>query len=114
MFFPVEYGEWDVLYSVYCNSLLANLNARAYIRGQGSVHGASPGTDLVIIGPPMSGNQDRTSERGSEIQVFHTFVHDSGWSELGVTIPRLAERKTMEVVAFSDADSQSTTCDNVV
>lgn len=50
------------LASLYCNALLANLNARSYIRGEGMGHDAS--ADLVTMNSPVSGESMAENRSG--------------------------------------------------
>ncbi|KAN0080021.1 hypothetical protein V8E55_009587 [Tylopilus felleus] len=76
------------LSSVYCNTLLANLNARTYIRGDGTTHNAS--TDLVTVRSPMS-SEGKADNQSEETKITPPFA-------------RLKIRRTTEVVTFTDAD----------
>ena len=67
------------LSSLYCNTVLANLNARAYIRGESATH--NPDTDLVIMSPEFG--DTKAEDRGGETKPFSSTqlvsVHDPSW-----------------------------------
>jgi hypothetical protein len=86
------------LSSVYCNTLLANLNARAYIRSEPTTHTTSVGTELVAMPPPTS--IDTKTKDLSEKTKINPSAH-------------LNIRKTTEVVTFTDA-KRLTTPENLV
>jgi len=86
------------LSSLYCNTLLANLNARAYIRGETTTH--NPDTDLVIMGLPGSG-EIKAEDQSKETETKP------------ISSTRLKIGKTTEVVTFRDTD-RSVTPENSV
>jgi hypothetical protein len=78
------------LSSLYCNTLLANLNARAYIRGETTTH--NPDTDLVIMGLPGSGeikaeDQSKETETKPISSTRLVSVHDPSWLNPCVPMP---------------------------
>ncbi|KAF8555070.1 hypothetical protein OG21DRAFT_954871 [Imleria badia] len=88
------------LSSIYCNTLLANLNARTYIRGGTTPNG---GADVVMMSLPMSdvtkANSEKQSEEMKPELISSTHAHEN-------------VHKTNEVT-FMDAD-RSTTPENSV
>ncbi|KAI9566346.1 hypothetical protein HD554DRAFT_2174528 [Boletus coccyginus] len=84
------------LSSLYCNTLLANLNARTYIRGEAVTHNV--GSDLVTVSSPVSG--DTNADKQSEETKFVSPAHQGIW-------------KTREVVTFRDFN-RSTEAENSV
>ena len=68
------------LSSLYCNTLLANLNARAYIRGDAVTH--SVGINLVTVRLPVS-DDTRADEQSGETEFIspahQVSFHDPNW-----------------------------------
>jgi len=78
------------LSSLYCNTVLANLNARVYIRGETTTH--YPDGDLMMMSSPLS--SDTKAEQSRETKLTSS--------------THLAIGKTTEVVTFRDADWSAT------
>lgn len=74
------------LSSLYCNTLLANLNARVYIRGEATTH--YPGGDLVMMSLQVSG--DTKTEQSRETKLISSTclvsVYDPSWYRTWLTI----------------------------
>jgi hypothetical protein len=67
------------LSSLYCNTLLANLNVRVYIRGEATTH--YPGGDLVMMSLQLSG--DTMAEQSRQTKLISSThlvsVYDPSW-----------------------------------
>ncbi|KAF8555074.1 hypothetical protein OG21DRAFT_1484163 [Imleria badia] len=83
------------LASLYCNTLLANLNARTYIRGEATTLRDDVATELTIMSSPSSGN----TKVGNQSRETKPEV---------VSSTQMNIRKTTEVVTFMDADRVTT------
>ncbi|KAN0073659.1 hypothetical protein V8E55_012136 [Tylopilus felleus] len=73
------------LSSLYCNALLANLNVRSYVRGEGTTHKFNAGAEMVVM--DRTASNDTTTAKQS--MRFSSAIH-------------LDIRKTMELASFPD------------
>ncbi|KAF8555075.1 hypothetical protein OG21DRAFT_1496551 [Imleria badia] len=77
------------LSSIYCNTLLANLNARTYIREGRTTHNAGP--DLVMTSLPVSGDTEKQSCDAKSVSPTNQNF-----------------RRTTEILTFMDAARSNT------